>query len=217
MRPPRPACWPRSTMRPMLVGRCGPPAGCWSLARPGRGGGWPRQAAERLDDRAPGGHPVHGLLDWKVVEILALFHQWGETDRSHRKLAHRGSYLERVWVSPPAYGGCCWPRVCGCARCPGRAQRPPAVPGLGRIPARDAVDLRHDPLCQGEDSGDGDRGPGLAQVAAEVVSSEEMSIQAQAALCQALEAEGLMEQSPPGWTARSTLGSTIPCGRSCWR
>jgi putative transposase len=24
----------------------------------------------------------------------------GEIDRSHRKLAHRGSYLHRVWVSP---------------------------------------------------------------------------------------------------------------------
>jgi len=31
---------------------------------------------------------------------VALFHEWGETDRSHRKLAHRGSYLHRVWVSP---------------------------------------------------------------------------------------------------------------------
>jgi hypothetical protein len=31
---------------------------------------------------------------------LALFEEWGETDRSHRKLAHRGSYLHRVWVSP---------------------------------------------------------------------------------------------------------------------
>jgi len=29
-----------------------------------------------------------------------LFDEWGETDRSHRKLAHRGSYLHRVWVSP---------------------------------------------------------------------------------------------------------------------
>lgn len=28
------------------------------------------------------------------------FHEWGEVDRSHRKLAHRGSYLNRVWVSP---------------------------------------------------------------------------------------------------------------------
>jgi hypothetical protein len=43
---------------------------------------------------------MHGLLDWEVAEILRLFEEWGEVDRSHRKLAHRGSYLERVWVSP---------------------------------------------------------------------------------------------------------------------
>jgi putative transposase len=36
----------------------------------------------------------------EVAEIIALFHQWGEVDRSLRKLAHRGSYLQRVWVSP---------------------------------------------------------------------------------------------------------------------
>jgi putative transposase len=78
-----------------------------------------RQAAERLDDRAPGGHPVHGLLDWEVAEILALFHQWGETDRSHRKLAHRGSYLERVWVSPASVRRVGLAEVGGCARCPG--------------------------------------------------------------------------------------------------
>lgn len=30
---------------------------------------------------------------------MALFDEWGETDRSHRKLDHRGSYLRRVWVS----------------------------------------------------------------------------------------------------------------------
>jgi len=34
------------------------------------------------------------------AEILALFEEWGEVDRSHRKLAHRGSYLGRVWISP---------------------------------------------------------------------------------------------------------------------
>jgi putative transposase len=43
---------------------------------------------------------MHGLLDEEASEILALFDEWGETDRSHRKLAHRGSYLGRVWVSP---------------------------------------------------------------------------------------------------------------------
>lgn len=43
---------------------------------------------------------MHGLLPGEVSEILTLFDEWGETDRSHRKLAHRGSYLGRVWVSP---------------------------------------------------------------------------------------------------------------------
>ncbi len=59
-----------------------------------------RLAADELADRRPGGSPLHGLLDQEIAEIVWLFHQWGEIDRSHRKLAHRGSYLERVWVSP---------------------------------------------------------------------------------------------------------------------
>src|SRR5207342_2730697 len=59
-----------------------------------------RRAGGRLADEAPGGSPMHGLLAWEETEILALFDEWGETDRSHRKLAHRGSYLGRVWVSP---------------------------------------------------------------------------------------------------------------------
>src|SRR6266536_1947559 len=59
-----------------------------------------RRAADELADRRPGGSPLHGLLPDEIAEIVWLFHQWGEVDRSHRKLAHRGSYLERVWVSP---------------------------------------------------------------------------------------------------------------------
>jgi len=59
-----------------------------------------RRARGRLADRSPGGSPVHGILAEEAAEILALFDQWGEVDRSHRKLAHRGSYLHRVWVSP---------------------------------------------------------------------------------------------------------------------
>ena len=59
-----------------------------------------RQIQDRLDDLPGGGNPIHGLLAWEETEIVALFEQWGEIDRSHRKLAHRGSYLERVWVSP---------------------------------------------------------------------------------------------------------------------
>jgi hypothetical protein len=43
---------------------------------------------------------VHGLLDWERAAIIKLFEEWGEIDRSHRKLAHRGSRLGRVFVSP---------------------------------------------------------------------------------------------------------------------
>lgn len=59
-----------------------------------------RRARGRLVDQTPGGSPVHGLLPVEEAEIRALFEEWGEVDRSHRKLAHRGSYLGRVWVSP---------------------------------------------------------------------------------------------------------------------
>jgi transposase InsO family protein len=62
---------------------------------------WQQRAADGLlEDRAPGGVAVHALRPDEVSEILALAAEWGETDGSHRKLAHRGSYLGRVWVSP---------------------------------------------------------------------------------------------------------------------
>lgn len=53
-----------------------------------------------LTDRAPGGNPVHRILAWEEQAILDLIEEWGPTDRSHRKLAHRGSYLGRVFVAP---------------------------------------------------------------------------------------------------------------------
>lgn len=58
-----------------------------------------RRAVDRLDDLPPGGHPLHGLLGWERAAILRLFDEWGEIDRSHRKLAHRGSRIGRVHVS----------------------------------------------------------------------------------------------------------------------
>jgi putative transposase len=67
----------------------------------GRAWRWTQRRVEgRLNDAAPGGNPIHGLLPWEEAEIVAVFEQWGDTDRSHRKLAHRGSYEHRVWVSP---------------------------------------------------------------------------------------------------------------------
>ena len=59
-----------------------------------------RTAGESLDDRPSGGNPIHGILAWEEAEILAVFEQWADVDRSHRKLAYRGSYEQRVWVSP---------------------------------------------------------------------------------------------------------------------
>jgi transposase InsO family protein len=59
-----------------------------------------RRRVDDLDDHRPGGNPVHGLLAFEIDAILELAEEWGPIDRSHRKLAHRGSYLERVWVAP---------------------------------------------------------------------------------------------------------------------
>ncbi|MGH3344079.1 MAG: hypothetical protein ACRDPK_14665 [Carbonactinosporaceae bacterium] len=64
-----------------------------------------RRARGRLADRSPGGSPMHGILREEAAEILAPFDEWGEVDRSHRKLAHRGSYLSRVWVSSSSVSG----------------------------------------------------------------------------------------------------------------
>ena len=53
-----------------------------------------------LEDRDPGGGAVHGLLAWEEQAIVDLIETWGWVDRSHRKLAHRGSYTGAVFVSP---------------------------------------------------------------------------------------------------------------------
>jgi putative transposase len=53
-----------------------------------------------LEDRDRGGGAVHGILAWEEQAILDLIEQWGWVDRSHRKLAHRGSYTGQVFVSP---------------------------------------------------------------------------------------------------------------------
>jgi putative transposase len=58
-----------------------------------------RRAAGCLDDRPPGGRPLHGLLAWERAAVVELFEAWGEIDRSHRKLAHRGSRIGLVHVS----------------------------------------------------------------------------------------------------------------------
>src|SRR5450759_2275479 len=90
--------------RSTRAGRCAGPAANLSSARFGRTAGWPVGPAGSWPTTTLAGHrctvSTHGLLAEEAAAILALFDEWGETDRSHRKLAHRGSYLGRCWVSP---------------------------------------------------------------------------------------------------------------------
>jgi len=58
-----------------------------------------RRQLGQLED-THGGLALHGLLDSERAAIVEVFEDWGEVDRSARKLAHRGSRLEAVHVSP---------------------------------------------------------------------------------------------------------------------
>lgn len=152
-----------------------------------------RRAGADLVDRRPGAS-VHGILPAEAAEILALFDQWGETDRCHRKLAHRGSYLGLVWVSPSTVR-----RVLHVAELqfrplprPGKSTRRP-FPAWADYRANSIwiYDTTHFPAA------------GMAVLIiedlvsrkwiTEVVSSEETSTQVEAAFTAALEAEGLLE------------------------
>ncbi len=53
-----------------------------------------------LDDASPGGNPTHGLTPAEQDEIVAVFNEWADVDRSHRELAYRGSWLGRFWADP---------------------------------------------------------------------------------------------------------------------
>jgi putative transposase len=153
-----------------------------------------RRAADQLEDHAPGGSPMHGLLDWEVAEIVGLFDAWGEIDRSHRKLAHRGSYLERVWVSPAS--------VRRVLEREGLRLRPLPRPGRAvRKPFPDWVEYRPGSIWIYDTTHFT-----AARVAAtviedlvsrkwlaEIVSAEETSTQVQVVFTDALEAEGLLE------------------------
>jgi putative transposase len=58
-----------------------------------------RAVAGRLHDERPGGTPGHAILPAERAAILDLYEAWKDIDRSHRKLAHRGSREGLVWVS----------------------------------------------------------------------------------------------------------------------
>ena len=85
-----------------------------------------------LEDRDPGGGAVHGLLSWEEAEILDLIEEWGQIDRSHRKIAHRGSRLGVVFVSPSTVLRVALEHK---VQLPGEPYRPrPVMPALPQIP-----------------------------------------------------------------------------------
>jgi putative transposase len=153
-----------------------------------------RREADRLVDRAPGGGAVHGLLDDEIAEILALFEEWGPVDRSHRKLAHRGSYLGRVWVSPSSVQ-----RVLDAhgLRVPSR----PRPLRSARRPFPEWVTYRPGSIWIYDTTHFTRAGMAVTAIEdlvsrkwlGEVVSAEETSVQVQAVFCDALEAEGLLD------------------------
>ena len=59
-----------------------------------------RRGAGRLDDNTAGGTAVHAITPFERRAIVELFERWGDIDGGYRKLAHRGSYENLVWVSP---------------------------------------------------------------------------------------------------------------------
>ncbi|MGH3632191.1 MAG: integrase core domain-containing protein [Sciscionella sp.] len=65
---------------------------------------WRARAASGagLEDDTPGpvpGEALHALLGWERDAIIEVAKAWESVDLSHRKLAHRGSYLDRVFVA----------------------------------------------------------------------------------------------------------------------
>ena len=177
----------------------------WTLRRACHESGTRRGPRASLDspprDRATGRQgtgrvTVDGLLAEEATEILALFDEWGETDCSHRKLAHRGSYLDRCGHRRRACGGFCG-RTSISDRCrSGTLQRKP-FPGVGRLQAEQHLDLRHHTLHQGRDGGADHRGFGWRKWITEVVTAEETSTRVEVGFTDALDAEGLLEAIEP--------------------
>ena len=153
-----------------------------------------RRDKGELCDRAPGGAPMHGLLCDEVAEIVALYHEWGEIVGSHRKLAHRGSYLARVWVSPSSVR-----RVLADQ---GLCFHPPPRPGTSvRQPFPEWVEYRPNQIWI-YDTTHFPRAKSCVTVVedlvsrkwiADIVSSEETSTQVEIVFTDALAAEGLLE------------------------
>lgn len=153
-----------------------------------------RRARAELVDTAPGGNPMHAILEEEAAEILALYDEWGEVDRSHRKLAHRGSYLGRVWVSPSTVR-----RVLHVADLHFRPR--PRPPKSTKKPFPEWADYRPNSIWIYDTTHFTKAGMAVLIIEdlvsrkwiTEVVSAEETSTQVEVAFTAALEAEGLFD------------------------
>lgn len=154
---------------------------------------WQHRLAD-LGDHRPGGVAVNRLLDDEIEAILEVFHEWSEQDRSHRRLAHRGSYIGRFWASPSTVQ-----RVLNGADKhfrpvprPVKGQRRPFPSWASYSPNQIWIhDTTHFTRCDSkvliiEDLVS-------RKWVNHVVSSEETTTQVQAGFTQALEAEGLLD------------------------
>ena len=123
---------------------------------------------------------------------MALYHEWGDVDRSHRKLAHRGSYLGRC--------GSRRPRSATRPGCSGPASPPAAASGgsIGK-PFPEWVEYRPNQLWIYDTTHFTAAKSCLTVVEdlvsrkwiADILSSEETSTQVQIVFTDALVAEGL--------------------------
>lgn len=146
-----------------------------------------------LDDRPPVGDAVHRLLAWEEQAILDLIESWGVTDRSHRKLAHRGSYTGQVFVSPSTLLRVALKHQVALPGEPVRAR--PVLPAMPQVPwEKNRIwiwDATHFGACKR-----------VAYAIVDVVTrywigylltSEQTSTQAQLLFARALEDQGLLD------------------------
>ena len=179
-----------------------------------------RRAAGALADRPAGGGAVHGLLDEEVEQVLDLAEEWGEIDRSHRKLAHRGSRLGRVWVSPASVFRvlAAHDLVLPSRRAGRRSSARPGRTGWSTGPTRcGAPDVTHFGRCLAAPARSrSSTWPGRKWLAT-LLSAEETSTQVEVVFTDALGAEGCRRWWPPARTAGSIWPKTTPPGRCCWQ
>ncbi|MHB1534184.1 MAG: transposase [Acidimicrobiales bacterium] len=155
-----------------------------------------RVAGGSLDDAAGGGNAIHALLEWEEAEILAIFDEWGPVDLSHRKLAHRGSYTNRVWVSPSTVdrvlsrAGLVLP---GRPRPPRSAKKPWPEWVAWRPNQLGCWDASHFPACRAAPVVYGIVDVVSRKWVASLLCAEQTSSQVKVVFLAGLEAEGLLE------------------------